>query len=395
MSFIRSCTTILLFCSLARAQEEGKPGEVQERKGANGIGYALRIPNSYDPEKGAPALMWLHGSNMDGKTYAESFVASKWAEEYILICPNGETENGNGGYNYSYFAPKDYRNPYLVEILEEVKSRYKITRCFVGGHSQGAYVTYMLVAEYPGTFQGAIPVSGGMWIQAEPGEFPEEKRQEQRKTAIAIVHGERDNVVDVSMSRSAYASYVDTSFPMVRFFNPAEGDHRFIFLPVPEALRWLEEITSEDPAVLAGFAERALKDERFREAAAACARAGSVKGAAAKSLKAARAALDKLAKPRSAKLLQQIAKIPNDSWVADFLKFREGFEFTADGTKVVAAYLKLRESHEKKAEELFWEARGLFQEDRNDEAYRKYEEIVSKYYASSWYRYAKKGLQDR
>ena len=40
-------------------------------------------------------------------------------------------------------------------------------------------------------------------------------------------------------------------------------------------------------------------------------------------------------------------------------------------------------------------ARADFQKNDAAAGYRKYEEIVAKYYASKWYYYAKRGLENR
>ena len=59
------------------------------------------------------------------------------------------------------------------------------------------------------------------------------------------------------------------------------------------------------------------------------------------------------------------------------------------------AYRDLREQHEKPARELWTAARKDFAEKNAEQGYKKYQKLVSDYYASSWYRHAKSALASR
>ena len=232
-------------------------GQISDGAAKNGLTYHVRVPAKHDPKKPAPAILILHGSNMNSKMYVETIVAGwpKLAEEYVLIGVNGEQKgkadkDGNPTFNYTYvnFAGKskykgfpgtDRESPALVsEALSEIKQRVSLSKVFVGGHSQGGFLTYSLLMNYPEMFAGAFPVSGGVIIQAEPAAFEKEDlRAAQRKVPVAIVHGENDGNVDFSMGRSAYESYLEDGFPMVRFFTHKTAAHMFGVLPVEDAVR--------------------------------------------------------------------------------------------------------------------------------------------------------------
>jgi len=85
----------------------------------------------------------------------------------------------------------------------------------------------------------------------------------------------------------------------------------------------------------------------------------------------------------------------SNEWVDEFLKFHETFEFAPSAEKVMQKFSVLRKEHNEPAEEIADEARTLFQKDKDEEAYKKYQEIVDKFYASKRYRYAKKKLARR
>jgi pimeloyl-ACP methyl ester carboxylesterase len=367
--------TLILVLALAQS------GDVTEKKTANGLISFTRIPSTYNPKAGAPALVWLHGSNANSREYIDSFAKEAWLRDWILIGINGETGSKASGFNYTFDSA-----PLLVAAYEELTAKLKVSRAFIGGHSQGAYVTFSVVMGHPGKFAGAIPVAGGLWMQCEPGRFKGEELEKRKGIAIAIVHGRKDDVVDVELSEGAHFSYTDAEFPMVRFFDPPDATHMFFTLPVKDAIEWCVAISDRDPKRLAGYAPAAAGQRRWRDATVAAQRgkAGAVQKAA-----------EREAAARGKALAARMSKEQNDSWVRDFWAYRADFQFTDAARPILSAYAKLREEHEKPAETLFFKARGDFQASRTAEAYRSYEEIVKKFYGSSWYFYAKRGLEKR
>jgi predicted esterase len=392
-------------------------GKIEDGTAKNGVTYHVRLPAKHDPKKPSPALVILHGSNMNSKTYLETLLQAwpRLGDSYVLIGINGE-QKGKGGtdaspaYNYTYinFAGKskykgfpgtDRESPALVsEALKEIQLRVALSKVFVGGHSQGAFLTYSLIMNYPEQFAGAFPVSGGVIIQAEPTAYEKEDlRAAQRKLAIAIVHGENDEIVGFSQGKSTYESFLGDGFPMLRFFTHPTAAHMFAVLPVDAAIQWLEAMTSEDPAALVAFAEKQAAAKEWKDALAAADRAKQIDkgGKHTSKIKAVVGAADKEAAPKAKALAAAIASSKNDSWVADFDAFRSQFEFSDPAREVMAAYRKLHDEHEKPAETLFFSARGDFNSNKPDDGYKKCEELVAKYYASSYYRYAKVWLKNR
>ena len=101
---------------------------------------------------------------MNGKAYVNT-IAAAWpdiAKDYILLGINGETPSrlsGDDGpaFNYTYvnfvgkstyggFPGTDRESPALVrEAMDDLKKAYPIPHYFVGGHSQGGFLTYSLL----------------------------------------------------------------------------------------------------------------------------------------------------------------------------------------------------------------------------------------------------------
>ena len=366
---------LLLILALAQS------GDVAEKKTANGLVAFVRVPGSYNAKVGAPSLVWLHGSNADSREYIESFSKQAWLRDWILVGINGETGSKAKGFNYTFESA-----PLLVAAYEELTGKLKVTRAFIGGHSQGAFVTFSVIMGHPGRFAGAIPVAGGLWIECEPSRYGGADLEKRKETAIAIVHGRKDDVVEVEMSESAHFSFVDAGFPMVRFFDPPEATHMFVSLPVKEAVEWCAAIAEKDAKKLGAFAVAAAGEKRWRDATVAAQRSKSP---------AAQKAAEREAAARAKPLAARMAKEQNDSWVRDFWAYRAEFQFTDAARPLLDVYAKLREQHDGPAEELFHRARANFQMKKDAEAYKSYEEIVKKYYGSKWYFYAKRGLEKR
>jgi pimeloyl-ACP methyl ester carboxylesterase len=366
---------LLLVLALAQS------GEVAEKKTANGLVAYVRMPSSYNPKVGAPALVWLHGSNADTKEYIDSFSKQAWLRDWILIGINGETGSKGKGFNYTFDSA-----PLLVAAYDDLTQKLKVSRAFIGGHSQGAYVTFSVVMGHPEKFAGAIPVAGGLWMQCEPERYEGEELEKRKATAIAIVHGRKDDVVEIGLSESAHFSFVDAGFPMVRFFDPPDANHMFFTLPVKDAIEWCAAIAEKDAKRLAVFALASAGEKRWRDATVAAQRSKAA---------AVQKAAEREAAGRGKALAARMVKEQNDSWVRDFWAYRTEFQFTDAAKPILGAYAKLRDEHDRPAKDLFFKARGDFQGNRDAEAYRSYEEIVKKYYGSRWYFYAKRGLEKR
>src|SRR5262249_34525047 len=155
------------------------------------------------------------------------------------------------------------------EAMNELKQVYPIEKYFVGGHSQGGFLTYSLLMNFPEAVAGAIPISCGVIFQCEPSAYDDEDlRNAQREVPLAIIHGKNDPTVAFSQGQYTATLFGDESWPAFRFFTDENAGHMFGLLPVGEAIRWLEAQSSHDPAVLLDFAERRLKSKGYRDAIA-------------------------------------------------------------------------------------------------------------------------------
>ena len=394
-----------------------RKGQVMDAAGANGMTYHVRVPDKYDPAAGMPALVLLHGSNAYSADYVKG-VTQRWpkvAADYVLIGIDGEwpaqkDPDGPPAFNYTYvnfvgkskykgFPGTDRESPALVaETLAEIKKQMKLTRVFVAGHSQGGFLVYSCVMNYPDLFAGGIPISAGLIFQCEPTAYEDATiRKQQRRLPIAIVHGDKDPLVAFSIATSAHESFLGDGFPMIRLLVAKGAGHAFISLPVEEAVRWLESMTSDDPAALLKSADRAFDRKDYRDAMAYLDRCKELDkaGKHATAMAALRQKIEQLAAAPAKKLEASTRAANGNGWVPEFEAFRRNFEFTDAAAGVMAEYAKLRKAHEPAAEKLWSEARRAFQQGDKDQGYKLCEQIVSSRYASTYYRYAKQALDER
>jgi predicted esterase len=380
--------------------------------------YCVRAPEGYKAtdRKKWPVVLVLHGSNMSGKAYVNTLAAS-WpdiARDYILLGINGETPSNFSSdqlaFNYTYvnyvgrstfkgFPGTDPESPALVgEALKELRDVYPVKQYFVGGHSQGGFLTYSLLMNSPEAIAGAFPVSAGVIFQCEPSAYDDAKLQAaQRSVPLAIVHGKNDPLVAFDSGSYAAGLFLDAGWPAIRLFADDNAAHMFGRLPVGPAIRWLEALTSDDPKVVLDFAERRVKESGIRDAIAATRRARNLKLDAPTQARLDRVtkAINEKAIPNSKTYLAAIRDNKDNSWVDGFLAFRDEYEFAEPAADAMAAFSKLRAQHDEPARKAIGEARGLFQQGRRDDGYAKAKEVVDKYCASSSYRLAKQWLAEK
>ncbi len=378
--------------------------------------YTARAPEGYKDGDGKkwPTVVILHGSNMNGRSYVDT-IASAWpdlAKEFLLIGINGERPSDTGPdprFNFSYanfvgkstfrgFPGTDRESPALVaDALIELKATYPVARYLVGGHSQGGFLTYSLLMNYPELIAGAFPISAGLIFQCDPTAYSDETlKKAQRRVPLVIVHGKTDPVVDPGLGKAAADAFREASWPAFRFLEPDQGGHMFALLPINQAIRWLDALSTEDHDKLVAFGESRLKEKAYRDVIAALAQSSRFKPSKDLSDRETKlkAAIDAQVAPKAKTFLAQI-KANKPGWIDPFLAFRDEFQFADAAKDAMTAFDALRAQQEGPAQAAFNEAQPLFRQGKADDAYKKYREIVDKYPASPLYRTAKKALAER
>jgi hypothetical protein len=249
-----------------------------------------------------------------------------------------------------------------------------------------------MAMHFPDQFAGTFPVSGGLVIQCEPDVFKDEKLLAlQRSRPMAVVHGRQDNVVPFSTGLYIRDRFAGSGFPMMTLIDPDLG-HGYDFLPIGEAIRYLDALSNPKPEPLVAFANDAAKFERWHDVGAALVRAKELK--AEKALAAAVAPFDKAALKEAPRFKDLLSKGEPGDWLDEFFVWKWSFEHAPAAAETMAEHEKLRSAHDPKAEALVDEALKAFRSNDRDTGRAKYEEILKSYWASGRYPLVKRWLAD-
>ena len=389
---------------------EPKAGEIVKGYADNGMLYHLRMPDDWKAGEKTDLVVLLHGSYWT--TAGMVFVTAKnWPEigkKYAILGIQGEQwadwsgeddlrhnytyQNWMGRSTYKGFPYTDRESPSLVmEMIDELDEKYSFARRFIGGHSQGGFLTHVLHMHFADKIDGTFPIAGGMIIQAEPDVFEDEDLiAAQKETPMALVHGKRDNVVPYSTGQYVYNRYLSHDFGRVQFIRPNMG-HPYDFLPVNEAISYLDVMTTDDADALQKWAEEKVQKKEWRAVGNAIERAKKIK--AGKAFSPIWKSYEAAAKKDAAKHMKAMKKNQNGKWVDGFLQWQEQFGQSNAAKELNKLFAEMREAHAEPAKENAIEARKAFNSGKAAKGWELNREIVEKYYASTQYRTLKKQVE--
>lgn len=380
-----------------------EPGATTSGQTELGVRYHVHWPADYEPGRKRAAICILHGSNMSSRAYVDTIV-SAWpdlAKDYLVVGLDGERMSPASKpdalrFNYTYvnfggpgvgpiWAQK--QSPALVAgALGELGDQLGVDRWFLGGHSQGGFLTYCLVMFYPELLAGAFPMSCNLLVQCEPDNFPAGRQKEQHEVAIAMIHGQADDVVKYSAGEYCESRIMDGGFPFARLFAPKNVGHQFALLPVDDAVRWLDGVSSPSPEKLTEFAGERAAAGAWRDVGALLARRNgrhpdSSDGLVDESLPVELAAA-------TAKVMERLqARMDSDrsgqgKWIEDFLAFRREFGTAPAAAPILERYNKLRAEQQEAADRLFAKSRKA---GNKSDRLVIYEQIQKQCWATKWY----------
>jgi predicted esterase len=129
----------------------------------------VKLPDRFTTSASYTMLVALHGSGGTAEGFAPTF-SSFSRESVVVAVPQGEFPMPTDGYSWfsgatdrSLWESYDTRSVRdLVELIAEIRTRYRINRVVVFGFSQGALLAYMAGLLHPSLVSGVVAVSGGM-----------------------------------------------------------------------------------------------------------------------------------------------------------------------------------------------------------------------------------------
>lgn len=197
---------------------------------------ALSIPLTYRSANGYALVVCLHGAGFTGDTYLERWQA-RLGEDYLLACPTYPSG--------AWFTRR--AEEVVLATIEHVRRHYHVDpdRIFLTGMSNGGIGAWLIGMHHAPLFAGVAPMAGGLDDVLMPF------LANLRNTPIYMIHGAKDQVMPVSLSRSISRELTALGYSHVyrehEGEHPVAGGHYFPREELPALRTWLDR-QRRDPA---------------------------------------------------------------------------------------------------------------------------------------------------
>jgi predicted esterase len=330
----------------AKAPSPASSGKRYAWKAQDGLAYEYFVPKEYDAKAGANLTLILHGSNLTRHWGFANHAAGKFRPDDVVVCPDGTTPNGQGGFNFLQ-SDKDLKR--LHALHEELKKTFRVRATFVYGHSQGSFFSFLYAGAFPDDVQGVLGQASGVWI----GTQATERHHHQ---AIALLHGTADPVVPYGQSVGGLDFYREAKYPLAHLRSLEGWNHWPTADQAEQELAWCEGTTSADPARVVACFETLSSGEGPRDFAAlraVASRLAELEGAPAAARSKASAAVeavDALAKRHVEAMARSLGKekgdkLADDAWVAHVRLFLRDFDGVPVCDDLAKAWADRRKDH--------------------------------------------------
>ncbi len=190
---------------------------------------SLLIPQNYDQTKPYALIVCLHGAGFSGDAYLERW-KTRLSDGYILACPSYPSG--------AWFTKR--AEELVLATVQQVRKRYNIDpdRIFLTGMSNGGIGTWLIGMHHASLFAGLAPMASGIDKVLIP--FLENLRN----TPVYIIHGAKDQVMPVDLSRSLAQELDRLDYPHVyrehEREHPMAGGHYFPKEELPDLVTWFD-----------------------------------------------------------------------------------------------------------------------------------------------------------
>lgn len=208
----------------------------------------VRIPDNYDSTKAYPLLILLHGYGAS----ANSFIPVRdmmEATNFFVAAPQGPyaanfLDKKDPSYSW-FFRTRDKKiwekaDPpviqYILSVIDDFKTRYKISGVYILGFSQGGALSYMTGIKNPDKVSGIICFGA-----SNPKDYisSDELDKASAKLPIFIGNGWSDPQGIFDEAQEAKNLFLKYKFNVA--FRPFDGGHWLDKEALIEARKWIEE----------------------------------------------------------------------------------------------------------------------------------------------------------
>ncbi len=188
---------------------------------------SLFVPASYKTAKRHALIVCLHGFGFTGEEYLERW-RTRLGEGYLLACPTYPSG--------AWFTRR--AEELVLETIRDVTRRYHIDpdRIFLTGMSNGGIGAWLIGMHHAPLLAGIAPMASGLDDVLVPF------LANLRSTPIYIIHGAKDQVMPVDLSRSIAKELDALGYPYVyrehHREHPIAGGHYFPKEELPDLVAW-------------------------------------------------------------------------------------------------------------------------------------------------------------
>ncbi|NGZ09164.1 MAG: hypothetical protein CV088_07215 [Nitrospira sp. LK70] len=188
---------------------------------------SLFIPPTYQASKAYALVVCLHGFGFTGEEYLERW-RPRLGEDYLLACPSYPSG--------AWFTRR--AEELVLETIRQVAHRYHVDpdRVFLTGMSNGGIGTWLIGMHHATLFAGLAPMASGLDDVLMPF------LANLRNTPVYIIHGAKDQVMPVELSRSIARELERLGYPYVyrehEREHPMAGGHYFPREELPDLVDW-------------------------------------------------------------------------------------------------------------------------------------------------------------
>ena len=188
---------------------------------------SVSVPLTYQPAKGYGLVVCLHGAGFTGDEYLERWQA-RLGDDYLLACPTYPSG--------AWFTKR--AEELVLATIQHIHRRYHVDpdRIFLTGMSNGGIGAWLIGMHHASLFAGIAPMASGLDAVLMPF------LANLRNTPIYMIHGAKDYVMPVELSRSISRELAALGYPHIyrehQREHPMAGGHYFPREELPDLVAW-------------------------------------------------------------------------------------------------------------------------------------------------------------
>lgn len=188
---------------------------------------SVSVPLTYQPAKGYGLVVCLHGAGFTGDEYLERWQA-RLGDDYLLACPTYPSG--------AWFTKR--AEELVLATIQHIHRRYHVDpdRIFLTGMSNGGIGAWLIGMHHASLFAGIAPMASGLDAVLMPF------LANLRNTPIYMIHGAKDHVMPVELSRSISRELAVLGYPHIyrehQREHPMADGHYFPREELPDLVAW-------------------------------------------------------------------------------------------------------------------------------------------------------------